>query len=177
MFAINQLIKFCLLSEFEQQNSTLQEAIQTINQALKIFDQQLVTIKHEQFDMEYLVFSLVAPIPTLILQQKVMRPNDYKYFEAVLRLILNSEEYSIRHKVALTASVGASRRSISGDNEHLLKLWTSLGYFTIRDGTVYLGPKSMVEFKGFIHSEYPDIKTCDLCYNLTFLVSILPLII
>lgn len=154
----------------------MDQAIQQINTALKLFEQQVTTIKHEQFDEDYVVFSTVAPIPTLIAQQKVMRPNDFKYFEAVLKNILEAEGYHIRNKVALTAEVastsGGRGRSLAGDNSKLLLMWQQLGYFTIKDGNVYLGPKSLVEFKGYIHSEYPDIKTCELCFSLTFMVGI-----
>lgn len=150
---------------------TMDTAIQQINNSLKLFDQQLAMIKQEQFDEEYVVLSTIVPLDTgLITQQKTMRPNDFKYFEAVLRAVLDSNEFKLRYKTALTTQVQSNRRSVSGDNEHMLKMWTSLGYFKVVDGVVYLGPKSLVEFKGYIHSEYPDIENCALCFSLTFLV-------
>lgn len=152
---------------------TLETAIQQINTALKLFEQQLSIIKHEQFNEDFVVYSTSAPIPTLIQQQKLMRPNDFRYFESVLKCILQTEDYQVRYKVALTAESAGRGRSLAGDNEKSLQMWISLGYFAVKEGTVFLGPKSLVEFKGYIHSEYPDIKTCELCFSLTFLVSIL----
>lgn len=149
----------------------METAIQQMNNALKMFDQQVSIIRHEQFDEEFMVYSTISPIlPALITQQKTMRPNDFKYFEAVLRAVLDSEGYNLRYKLALTTQYQTTRRTMASDNEHLLKMWTGLGYFSVSDGIVYLGPKSLVEFKGYIHSEYPDIDNCELCFSLTFLV-------
>ena len=107
----------------------------------------------------------------VVIQQKLMRPNDYKYFETVLKAILSESDYKLRYRVALLCSEegGGRGRSLARDNESLLKMWTRLGYFTVQDGVIMLGPRSLAEFKGYIHSEHPDIRTCDLCFSLTLM--------
>lgn len=130
------------------------------------------TIRHEQFGEEFLVFSTVAPLPTLIAKQKLMRPNDFKYFEAVLRAVLEKEDFTLREKAALILEPDGRSKTLARENERLLEMWIRLGYFSLKEGRLYLGAKSLVEFKGYIHSEFPAIKTCQVCYTLTFMVSI-----
>lgn len=160
-------LKRLLFPDFPDNSETqLDTIIPQINNALKLFEQQLSIIRHEQFDdEEFLVFSTIAPIPALISLQKAMRPNDFKYFEAVLKALLTSDNYQMRSKLML----GLESTNKVKENERLLQMWIKLGYFVERDGIMFLGPKSLVEFKDYIRSEYPAIKTCNLCYSLTFL--------
>lgn len=155
--------------------------MQQINHKLQPFNKQVTVKKHEQFNLDYVVFSsTLAPIPELLAQQKFMHPNDYKYFEAILKTILTSDEYKIRYKVALTTSPESlnessgprKKRSLATDNEALLQSWIQLGYLAQRDGFVFLGPKSLAEFGSYIQATYPDLEVCPLCLSITFMVII-----
>lgn len=149
----------------------MDEVIQKINLALRKFNQQVAIVKHEQLNEDFVVFSTIAPIPEMIALQKMMRPIDFKYFEAVLRSVLNHDDYQLGYRSALATEVKGAGKRRSGENEKLLQMWIKLGYFTNLDGTLYLGPKTIVELNGFIRSEFPEINVCELCLNVTFVVS------
>lgn len=167
-----------LISDFPTDASLdFETAVQQINQKLQPFNKQIIIKKHEQFNEEYVVFSnTIPPLPVLQSKQKFMQPNDYKYLEAVLKAILTSEEYKIRYNVALTTEANEDgvkkRRSLATDNESLLQNWIRMGYLSHRDdGYIFLGPKSIAEFGGYIQSTFPDLDTCPLCLAITFMVS------
>lgn len=171
-------IDFIFVSQFpdspDDSSLEMDELIQKINLALRKFNQQVSIVKHEQLNEDFVVFSTIAPIPEMIAVQKMMRPVDFKYFEAVLRSLLNHDDFQLSYKSALATEVkgAAASKRRSGENEKFLKMWIKLGYFTNVDGILYLGPKSIVELNGFISAEYPDlINTCELCLNVTFVVS------
>lgn len=176
------MVVYICISDFPAESCLeFETALQQINYKLQPFNKQVSVKKHEQFDEDYVVFSTTsAPISSssLLGQQKWMQPNDYAFFEAVLKLILTSEDYKVRYNVALTTEVNESgakkKRSLATTtNETLLQSWIQLGYLFSRDRYVCLGPKSLAEFGGsYIQSTFPDLPVCPLCLSITFLVTI-----
>lgn len=143
--------------------------INQINNKITVLMKKLVVIKYEFSGEEYLVIISSIPCPEMKMQ-KIFKASDLSYFEALFKRILESDEHSIRYNAALALD-SPKRRATLIANEKLLEDWIRMLYFFKIEGNIYLGPKSLAEYKNYIQLNYSDLDMCELCLNVTFKVS------
>lgn len=104
--------------------------------------------------------------------QNLYTEMEIQYFPLLLREIITSDSTCIAPIVALNLISILQRPLTKLRAGELLKLWTNMGYFKEMNELIYLGPRSLVEFNGYLTVNYPDfIKTCSICLKTVYKVN------
>jgi hypothetical protein len=137
------------------------EIVEIINSKIARFDQNIVKLEFGLNQVEYYVFYSTAKT-SISSMHHTFTETELDFFKMLLLFVLESEELNTTplHALNITTATKINKTRI----EKMLDTWIMNGYFLRQDHKIYLGPKSVMEFKEIIQSmELPHLRSCILC--------------
>ncbi|KAH8411923.1 hypothetical protein KR222_002514 [Zaprionus bogoriensis] len=146
----------------------LREFVAGIESTIKELDQSLGFLRHPVTGKEYLVFCFTDSTPSKE-NHPGLSPVECQYFSTLLDKLANRDECRMAWNEAYfdVDFTGAAKPLKKVRMQELVKLWTDMGYLLEVDDSLYLGPRSLLEFESYLRSNFADtIKECALCKQL-----------
>lgn len=139
----------------------IQEVIETINSKIGGFDQQIGNLQFGLNQTDYLIFYATAKT-SISPMHHTFNHTELDYFKLLLLCVMENEELNISPLNAL--NIQTATKINKTRIEKMLENWIMNGYFLRQENKIYLGPKSLIEFKEIIQNmELPQLRSCVLC--------------
>lgn len=146
-----------------------EEIIDTINAKIQRYDQQIVKFQFGLNQAEYYIFYSTAKT-SISSMHHTFTENELDYFKMLLLIVIENEDLNISPLNAL--NIQTATKINKTRIEKMLDNWIMNGYFVREDNKIYLGPKSVIEFKEIIQSmELNHLRSCLLCEDIAAWVS------
>lgn len=153
-----------------QVNISLDDVIATINSKISQFDQKITKYTYDLTNEVFYIFHSTAETFMSKVQHSYNEA-EVDFFKTLFMKITEDEHVRINPMDAVNLS-GKTITKLRASK--LLERWTQEAYFQQieDDSRIYLGPKSLVEFKELLQSmELNHVKSCSLCENIAIWVS------
>lgn len=153
--------------------NTLSNYIDEINGRISRFDQKITKYEYG-LDLEnYYVFCSTAKT-SVSKMQHCYTDNELDYFKQIFAKVVENPELKISPREALNLQSSCSGKLNKVRAEKLLDTWSTTGYFVRNENMLYLGPKSLTEFKEDLKEMNADhLKGCGLCEDIAAWVRII----
>lgn len=139
----------------------LEKTIDLINSRINRFDQKIV--KYFYKDVNYYCFCSTAQTSMSRLQS-AFTENEIELFKMILNKIVDNEELRTTPISIMNLQIDAGTKVNTSRVEKLLEEWIMNGYFAREDSSIFLGPKSFIEFKEILQGfELDYLRSCILC--------------
>lgn len=139
----------------------IDEIIEAINTKIARFDQRIVKFQFGLDQAHYYVFYSTTKT-SISTMHHTFSETELDYFKMLFLIVLESEELNISPLNAL--NIQTATKINKTRIEKMLENWIMDGYFLRQDDKIYLGPKSVIEFKEIIQKmELPHLRSCMLC--------------
>lgn len=134
-----------------------------INERIGRFDQMIVKFQYGLNLTEFYVFYSTAKTSISKLQNSY-NEFELELFKHIFTLIIENQELKISPRDALNLQSKVAGKVSKVRTEKLIDLWTAGGYFFRHDNVIFLGPKSLIEFKENLQKmNAVYLRSCMLC--------------
>lgn len=151
------------------ESSTYEETVETINEAIRDYNQELKSINYPPEKTSFLVFTNLTT--DAINKQQYDKPKiELDFFRDLLIEIIKSEDKNINMMDA-TNLVSNKKGKISNKSraQALIEGWLDEKYFYEKDNNITLGPRAISEFSNYFQSEFAnEVRSCRLCKQMSF---------
>ncbi|XP_059615323.1 non-structural maintenance of chromosomes element 1 homolog [Phlebotomus argentipes] len=166
--SIFEQLKTHYSEELDVSSATPETVIETINEKIALFDLSIRLVRYEYTDEEFYIYISTTTSPESKLQN-LYTEAEIQYFPLLMKEIITSDEYCISSIMATNLITRLPKPMPQTRSVELLDEWKSRGYFTQIGENVFLGPRAIEEFQGYITANYQDfIKACFLCQKTVF---------
>ncbi|GAB0089688.1 Non-structural maintenance of chromosomes element 1 homolog [Sergentomyia squamirostris] len=151
-------------------SATEEIVVEKINENLEKFSLSIVRTKYEYTDEEFYVFVARIQSPEAKFQN-LYTEAEIQFFPLLLKEIITSDDLCISPIQALNLIPKLQKPVTKTRAGEILKAWITAGYFQNIDEMLHLGPRTLVEFNGYLTVQYSDyVKTCVICKNTVYKV-------
>lgn len=150
-----------------------EEMIEKINSKIAPFDQKVEKYEYGLTNEEFVVF-ISSAATSISKMQNSYNEAELDFFKILMTKIFMNEELNITPRNALNLSSSILPKLNKLRVQKLLDIWTVTGYlYQHTDSQIYLGAKSLTEFKEFLQKmDLAYCGTCLLCENIACWVRI-----
>ncbi|XP_055689622.1 non-structural maintenance of chromosomes element 1 homolog [Lutzomyia longipalpis] len=149
-------------------DAEVEPTLEKINEKLANYDFAISLTKYEYSGEEFYVFVSTTQSPENRFQN-VYTHEEIQFFPALIKEIITTEEANISPIDVLNLSSKLETPITKGRAEELLEEWTDVGYFHRIDDMIFLGPRMLVEFNGYLAVHFADyIQMCFICKNTVY---------
>lgn len=151
--------------------NALSRAIDQINDNISRFDQKIVKFQYGLNLLDYYIFCATTKT-SISNMQHCYTEHEVDFFKQIFTKIVENLDLNISPREALNLQSSHVGKLNKMRSEKLLDGWCTSGYFVRHDNLIFLGPKSLTEFKEDLKGMGAEhLKGCGLCEDIAAWVS------